>query len=125
LEKKLYFLLGDTCSHFVSKFEEHLLKDDSIRTYLRLPTYVQWSFGPLEVKVDKPIIMQTNKMNILGSTSRGENIFQRYVLVSQIKPKWSLNFLIKIVISMNFEVVCLEILKSFVEWSHEHFLSDT
>jgi len=32
-EKKLYFHLEGTCSHLVSKFEEHLLKNDFIRTY--------------------------------------------------------------------------------------------
>jgi len=56
----------------------------------------------LAYKIDKPITTLNRNLIILGPIPQQVYIFQRCGLVSQIKPKWNFNFLIKIVISMNF-----------------------
>jgi len=53
-------------------------------------------------RVDKPIVMPTSNLNVLGATPKGANIIQRCMLVSQIKPKQYYKLLIQIVIFVYF-----------------------
>jgi len=61
LEKSYISTKGGTYVHLLSKFEEHLFKNDFMYSYLRSLVYIQWSFNLLGVKLGKNYHLKINK----------------------------------------------------------------
>jgi len=47
----------DTCLHFISKFCEHVLKIDFVRSYLSFQVFVEQTLGPSGVSMFKKNIL--------------------------------------------------------------------